>query len=271
MSHAFIVMTLFIILQPVTLFGQDSLSLNQCEEKLTVLYNSILNENPYNRENISRAFYDEFYTMLEEEEGSFTHPFSKLENIGKIYSADKRIRIYTWNIPYAMDKNLYYGIVQYYSNVHEKYIAVKLNDSLTYSQNSRPVDWPGALYYEIIVTRHTGQKYYTLLGFDLHNVLSNKKRIDVLSINEFDELYVCQKLFQYDGKLLDNLEFEYNEKVVMSLRYNHETKMIVFDHLSPGKPSLEHQYEFYGPDFTYDGLKFERGMWVLYKDIDITN
>ncbi len=261
---------MFIILLPDALFCQNDLSLNQCEEKLLALYNSILRENPYNRKNISRDFYDEFYTILEKE-GSFAHPFSKLENIGKIFSPDKRIRVYTWNIPYDMDKNFYYGIVQYYSNTHEKYIAVKLNDSLTYSENSQPIDWPGALYYEIIDTRYAGQKYYTLLGFDLHNILSNKKRIDVLSIDDFDELYICQKLIHCNGKLLDNLEFEYNEKVIMTLKYNQEMKMIVFDHLSPDKPSLEHQYEFYGPDFTYDGLKFEKGMWVLYENIDITN
>jgi hypothetical protein len=57
----------------------------------------------------------------------------------------------------------------------------------------------------------------------------------------------------------------------MSLRYDPQKKMIVFDHLSPTKPSLEGQYEFYGPDFTYDGLKFEKGVWEHYQNIEITN
>jgi len=47
--------------------------------------------------------------------------------------------------------------------------------------------------------------------------------------------------------------------------------MIVFDHLSPSKPSLVGVYEFYGPDFSYDGYKFEKGMLELYPDIDIRN
>jgi hypothetical protein len=34
---------------------------------------------------------------------------------------------------------------------------------------------------------------------------------------------------------------------------------------------MEGKYEFYGPDFTYDGLKFEKGVWIHYQNIDITN
>ena len=72
-------------------------------------------------------------------------------------------------------------------------------------------------------------------------------------------------------KIIDNLAFVYNEKATMSLRYDEEKKMIIFDHLSPSQPSLEGKFEFYGPDFTYDGLKFEKGIWVHYPNIDITN
>jgi hypothetical protein len=34
---------------------------------------------------------------------------------------------------------------------------------------------------------------------------------------------------------------------------------------------MEGNYQFYGPDFTYDGLKFEKGIWVSYSNIDVTN
>ena len=45
----------------------------------------------------------------------------------------------------------------------------------------------------------------------------------------------------------------------MMLRYDDKLKMIVFDHLSPSKPSYEGKYQYYGPDFSYDGLIFEKG------------
>jgi len=270
MSNTFVVLFLFFVFNPVTLFAQDSLSLAQQEDSLLALYNSILKEPPLQRETKSNCFYEEFYTMLRKE-GSFAHPFHKLNNVGKISSSDNRIRIYTWNIPYGMDDNLYFGIAQYYSQTEKKYVLVKLNEAIGTKEKSQLNTWHGTLYYEIIDTKYAGQKYYTLLGFDLHNSLSNKKRIDMMSIDEFDELYLCEKLIYYHDKLVDNIEFKYNEQAAMSLRYNKDLKMIVFDHLSPNKSSLKNNYEFYGPDFTYDALKFEKGIWVHHMNINVTN
>ncbi|MBA7588034.1 hypothetical protein ES708_30082 [subsurface metagenome] len=93
----------------------------------------------------------------------------------------------------------------------------------------------------------------------------------MISIDDFEELYMCEKIISYNGHLVDCIEFEYNEKAVMSLRYNKDAKMIVFDHLSPSNASLQGNYEFYGPDFSYDGLTFEKGIWVHYENIVITN
>jgi hypothetical protein len=57
----------------------------------------------------------------------------------------------------------------------------------------------------------------------------------------------------------------------MSLRYDPTHKRIVFDHLSPSKPSYEGNYEFYGPDFSYDAFTFIDNTWVLVENIDIRN
>jgi hypothetical protein len=249
---------------------QDNLTLVACEDSLMNFYKSVIEEGPIHKEKTSLLFYEKFCDILEKE-GSFSYPFSRLKNIGKVSSSDSRLRIYTWNIPFGADDNLYFGIIQFYSATSNKHILIKLNEPIKHNKNSKPVNWHGALYYEIIVTKHAGQKYYTLLGFDLYNSLSNKKRIDIISIDDFDKLYFCKKLIRYNDTLVDFLEFQYNEKVVMSLRYNKDIKMIVFDHLSPNKPSMQDNYEFYGPDFTYDGLKFEKGIWIHHKNIDITN
>lgn len=270
MPHIYLALILFSALLPGNLLSQNNPLLAQYEDSLITIYKSINEETAFNRESKSLSFYKEFYDVLEKE-GSFTYPFENLKNIGKVYSSDNKIRVYTWNIPIGIDENLYFGIVQYYSNTNNKYISVKLNEPTGINRKSKLKTWHGNLIYEIIGTKHAGQKYFTLLGFDLHNSLSNKKRIDVLSIDNFGELYFCEKLIFYNEKLVDNIEFEYNEKAIMSLRYNKEAKMIVFDHLSPYRASLDKDFEFYGPDFTYDGLKFEKGIWHHYKNIDITN
>jgi len=54
----------------------------------------------------------------------------------------------------------------------------------------------------------------------------------------------------------------------MTLKYDEGKEMIIYDHLSPSEPKYEGQYEFYGPDFSYDGLKYENGIWNTYFDLD---
>jgi hypothetical protein len=262
------ILILFLLNHPVQSQGIDTL--NNLEGKLLKSYNAILIADPFHRDELANQFYDDFYSSLNAE-NSFEYPFDTLRNIGKIYSPDRKLRIYTWNIPVGLADNLYFGIVQYYSKNENKYRSVKLNEPIACGLEKLKKDWQKTLYFQIIETKHAGQKYYTLLGFDFYGPLSNRKSIDVIAIDDFDELYFCEKFFLYVGKLQDRMVFEFNEKAVMILRYDEEKKMIVYDHLAPSKPSLEGKFEFYGPDFTYDGFKFEKGIWVNYSNIDITN
>jgi hypothetical protein len=244
--------------------------LKTVEDSLITSYKAILNQNPFHRESSCEKFYTQFYSALQKE-NSFEYPFDSLNKIGKIYSPDKRLRVITWNIPVGLSDNVYYGIIQYYSKTEKSFKLIRLNDSINLGENSIRYPWNGTLYFEIIETKHAGQKYYTLLGFNFNTPLSNQKTIDVLSIDDFDKLYYCENLFNFEQKPLNRLVFEYNEKAVMALRYDEDKKMIVFDHLAPSRPSMKGKYEFYGPDFTYDGLKFEKGIWMHYSNIDITN
>jgi hypothetical protein len=47
--------------------------------------------------------------------------------------------------------------------------------------------------------------------------------------------------------------------------------MIVMDNLVPSDPNYKGVFRFYGPDFSYNGYKFEKGKWVLYNNIDLRN
>jgi hypothetical protein len=259
---------LLLLIQPSK--AQQYESFIAIEDSLLIQYNAILTQDPFLRDSLAEKFFTHLYSALLLE-NSYGYPFDSLSKIGKVISPDKRIRIFTWNIPVGMNENLYFGIIQYYSKLEKKYTLVSLNDSIDLGHSGTKASWSKTLYFQIVETKHGGQKYYTLLGFDFYTPFANQKTIDVISIDDFDILYFCQKLFHYDGKMQDRLVFEYNEKAIMILRYDRDNEMIVFDHLAPSKPSLKDKYEFYGPDFTYDGLKFEKGIWEHYSNIDITN
>lgn len=78
-------------------------------------------------------------------------------------------------------------------------------------------------------------------------------------------------IFNIGKKVKKRVIFEYNSQAIMSLRYDEDKKLIIFDHLSPPDPSLEGQYQYYGPDGSYDALKFKKGKWILLEDLDARN
>ena len=65
--------------------------------------------------------------------------------------------------------------------------------------------------------------------------------------------------------------FEYARQVSMGLNYDPKLNMIVFDHLAPPDIKLKGNFEFYGPDMSYDGYKLTNGRWKLVEDIEMKN
>ena len=206
-------------------------------------------------------------------ENSFTYPFDSLKNIGIIKSEDEKLRIITWNLPYNDRTHKYFGFIQYKKS-KKTYVLYELNDDSDNIKNPELAvlndkNWYGALYYKIITNKNKGNVYYTLLGADLNNLLTKKKIIEILYFDKNNSLVFGNKVFKNKSIPISRVIFEFNAQTNMTLTYDEEKEMIIYDHLSPSRPSLEGQFEFYGPDFSYDGLKFERGIWNAYSDIDV--
>jgi len=208
--------------------------------------------------------------------GSFDYPFSLLNALGKITSRDQRLRIYTWNIPASDGTNKYYGFLQVKTNPQNETRVFRLNDiraSLTDPAMTTLTDgnWYGCLIYEIIEKKLAGTTSYTLLGYNPENRFVSRKIIDLLWFNEANEPVLGKPIFQYQKRTQCRILFEYSAKVTMSLQWNDKMDMIVHDHLSPSKPSYSGNYQYYGPDFSFDGFKFEKGMWVAVENLDVRN
>jgi hypothetical protein len=207
---------------------------------------------------------------------SFNYAFDSLKYVGKIKSSDQRLRIYTWNIPYKNGTHKYLGYLQYIPEKTKEPLIYRLIDKSDEIANPSEAildknSWYGALYYDVILSKDRENKYYTLLGFDFNDLFSSKKVIDILYFDEDNEPVFGKPVFEIEGKLKTRLIFEFSARISMNLRYNKEKNMIIYDHLSPSRPSLTGKYQFYGPDMSYDGLKFEDGIWKVYKDIDVRN
>ena len=132
-------------------------------------------------------------------------------------------------------------------------------------------EWYGCLYYAVIVKTKRKKTYYTLLGWDGNNNIIARKIIDVLIFKPNNEPVLGASVFKMNRGTQKRVVFKFSATGSMVLVYDPEYKRIIFDHLSPAKPELEGQYQYYGSDFTYDGFKFRKGKWEFEEMLDPRN
>ncbi|NJO69778.1 MAG: hypothetical protein HC830_11295 [Bacteroidetes bacterium] len=202
--------------------------------------------------------------------GSFDYPFDSLKLIGKIKSPDNAFRIFTWNIFLSNETFKNFGIIQVKPEKDKNCQVIILHDNthIDSVNNSKlsPGNWYGALYYRIIPVRISGIDYYTLLGLDSYSPYISKKIIDVLYFDQ-GRTVIGAPIYNIKGKLHSRMIFSYSARISMMLNYDEMLKSIVFDHLAPSESRYTGQYEFYGPDFSFDGLIFKENQWVLVEDV----
>ena len=105
---------------------------------------------------------------------------------------------------------------------------------------------------------------------DFNDTRSTIKTIEALTIQRNQPRFVKELFF--DGRdNQDRMVLEYSSQVAISVRFDEGMGMITFDHLVPFHPVYENNYEFYGPDGSFEGLEFEDGIWILRTDIDARN
>jgi len=204
-------------------------------------------------------------------EGFFEYPFYKLTKIGVLESGDDEFKLINWNVPIDADKFTYRALVIFPDgNYVELLDSIDLDKKLETKQLS-PSEWYGALYYEIHPVKTRKRKYYTLVGWDGNNSLSNKKVLDALVIDKKNNVQLGLDVFQ-DGDLYKRRRvFEYSDKVVMTLRYIKPKQALIFDVLEPLQAGLEGQYQFYGPSTMYSGYSLEKdGTWRLEEVMDMS-
>jgi hypothetical protein len=131
--------------------------------------------------------------------------------------------------------------------------------------------WYGALYYDIIEVENGEQKYYTLLGVDQNNMFSTKRVIEIVFINKAGELVFGHPIFKINDQIISRVIFEYSSRSNMVLNWAEQIGMIVFDHLTPLQPNFAGDFQFYVPDFSFDGFQFSNSFWEYMSDIDVKN
>jgi hypothetical protein len=250
-----------------TVLSESELELKEMFDRFYKVSDSI------NKEQLVDSILAEFSEALSTE-NSFAYEWRMLDKIGKINSEDQRMKVFTWHHHVDNEQYRYYGFIQL-SLTKGRIRVFQLNDNMVDRYRHEKLDqsfenWHGKLYYSIIVNEHKRNTYYTLLGMDYNNSMSNLKTIETLTIKRNQPIFT-KEMYSDGTDRKDRTVLEYSSRVAISVRYNSQLDQIVFDHLIPPHPVYSGNYEFYGPDGSYDGMEFENGIWIIRKDVDARN
>lgn len=246
---------------------------NNLKECFTELYKS---ENDRITDSLNTVIFDVFSTALLIPE-SFNYKWKSLDMIGQLHSTDEKLNIYTWYVRNSKDTYLYYGFMQYnigskkkpeirFYSLTDKTKGMKHPETLALS----PDNWLGCVYYNIHIFSYKRVKNYSLLGYNFNNDYSDKKYIESLVFDK-EGLPTFGGEFQLELQKVKRVILEYSAELVASIKYDEKLQMIVCDHLAPFEEMFTGNYRFYGPDGSYDGYVFNKGTFLLKKDIDARN
>lgn len=214
-----------------------------------------------------------YFLDILKKENSLNYPFDSLQGIGKVENKSKKLRIFTWNIVRNNGTYTYYGLLQHYNKEKKQIDIFVLNDISDKTQNPENKaftnkEWYGALYYELVENKMPDKNIlYTLIGWDGNDLNTSKKIIESLYFTQSGKPKFGKSVFKINKKKQKRLIFEYSRMANMMVGYKPKMKMIVYDHLSPSESKYEGNPAFYGPDYSFDGLRFKNGMWEHFSEV----
>ena len=255
-------------------YGEEKTTMDRWEDELGMMGQVVLNGRTDSIKRIQNEYMRAGFREMLKQKESYRHPFDRLRTISKLMAPDEKFRIYTWTLPLENGEHEFYGFIQIPEE--DEFRVVELNDGYRTMENPQfslgsADNWYGALYYEIRKESYKGDDYYTLLGWNGKDRFSNQKLVEILHFDIADRPRFGKAIIHVDANPRTRFILEYAEDAGMSLRWDKGNKMYVFDHLVPRDGAQPGMYAFYVPDFSYDGLKFEKGTFQLKENIEAKN
>lgn len=260
--------------------GNDTLALMKQVEQLRITGDSLL---AHQFDSSGQEWNTRFKAGLDsilQQPAAARLSFRQVKALSSVSSDNDVVKLLSWMLPDRSSGNFkYYAYCIIRKNdkgavpdVYTLHHNTTLNrDELEFLKADTGM-WSGCVYYDVVHKRYKKKDYYLLLGWAPQNIQITRKIVEPLLIGN-KGIQLGAPVIKAGGKARSRLVFEFNSRATMSLRFDKGRNMLIMDHLSPSdtRPEAKGMYQLYGPDLSYDGLVFKKGMWVLMRDVDVTN
>ena len=259
----------FIFIIPMSAFSQKKLFMAYEDSLMRISPTILQGANDNERQAANQKFLELWEPILDEAK-SMKYPFDSLSTVAILTSDDNKVRFINWVIPQDNGTYKYQAIVQYYNNQKKYNVAyleaIKKEISEPEKMKLQNNQWIGALYYQLEIIKSGKQKYYVLFGWDGNDDRSNKKIVDVLTINK--GLTFGAPIFKIGEKPQNRFVIEYKEDASASLKYLAKEERILFTHLVPLNNEVKGLYNYYVPDGSVDALNLKNGEFIFEENVE---
>ncbi len=290
-----LIVTMLLVTMAVTAVqAQDKALMSQHQKRLAALL-ELATTAPTDNERYlaSEQAVGELSAALEEENSErWQWQLPRVASV--LTSPDGLLRIFTWAVVRDNGEFECFGAIQFYNDREEEYQYLLLNDKSEEIMNREESllsasNWFGAIYQDIIQTSHNGKTYYTLLGWNGVDNLTERKVIEPVifrgGLPQFGaplfrrERNLRRIVLEYRNDAMVNLSYEeqFVEEVqrdrvkvkgtnryrTVEKRKQHKEKMIIFDEVEPQVPGMEGLFQYYVPSGLELAYAFVDGKWEL--------
>ena len=197
------------------------------QSQLSAVFDEVYNAPTDNQRYHANETAIQMLTEALAETNSFRWQWDFAGKISVLTAPDKKFRIFTW--PVVNDAGEYecFGLVQALNEKTGQYDIYLLNDRSEDIINRQESvlthdNWFGAVYQELITTTYEGKNYYTLLGWNGVDNLTQRQVIEPVCFKSGgSQPQFGQNLFRKERNLR-RVVLEYSDKAMVNLRYEEQ-------------------------------------------------
>ena len=278
----------------VTATAQDKALMQSYQSRLTRLIERIAGAPTDNERYLASEEAVQLLSKALEEEDSERWKWQLPDYVSVLTAPDGKFRIFSWAVIRDDGEFECFGIVQYYDEKEEEFVYRLLNDKSEEIMNREETvltadNWLGAIYQELIQVTAGDRTYYTLLGWNGVDNITDRKMIEPVWIKGGEPQFGAplfrrmrnqrRVVLEYANDAMVSLSYETQtvqevehkrEKVkgtnrsrTVDVVKEHKEKMIIFDEVEAQIPGMEGLYQYYVPSGTELAYAFVDGKWEL--------